>query len=186
MQSSKASPEQASANRSPASASPQDCWRPRQSSEFSLTHHYLTRLSQCDRTLACHPNCATAWYGRGDALANLQRYPKALESFERAIELDPTNPAAWTFKAVVLFHLERYDEALASCDQALCLAPDDREAWTFRGAVLNRLGRFQEAYHCYDRALNVRRPPFKERFRMAMKQLGRMFRMDGWIPNFHQ
>lgn len=117
------------------------------------------------------PDHASAWYGQGDALANLHRYPEALESFDRAIALNPLNPAAWTFRGVVLLHLERYPEALESCDRALKICPEDQEAWTFRGVALQRLGRYGQAYKSFQAATPDLDPPISWR-----QKLGQVFR----------
>jgi len=112
-----------------------------------------------DQTIQANPEDAAAWYGRGDALANLGRYREALSSFEHALKLHPGNHEAWTFRAVVLIHLRHYAEALASCEQALQIAPDDSEAWMFRGVALHHLERYQQAYSSYARAMPRRGHP---------------------------
>ena len=111
------------------------------------------------RAIQLQPDHAPAWYGQGDALANLHRYDEALESFDRAIALNPLDSPTWTFRGVVLLHLERYPEALASCDRALEICPDDQEAWTFRGVALQRLGRYSSAYKSFQAATPDLDPP---------------------------
>lgn len=144
-------------------------------SQYGLTllenQNYEEALASFNRAIQVQSDSYTAWYGRGDALANLKRYPEALLSFNRAIELVPDKPEAWTFRGVVLIHLEQYQEALDSCDRAIALNPDDREAWTFRGVALQRLGRYKEAYASYHKATTPQHSSWWQKLLQVVRQL---------------
>ncbi len=122
-----------------------------------------------DQIIQLEPDNYAAWYGRGDALANLKHYQDALNDFNRAILLNPYSNETWTFRGVVLLYLERFQEALESCERALKLQPTDREAWAFRGAALHHLNRYKEAYTSYDRATGRQR-------RSLLRQIVQFFR----------
>lgn len=113
---------------------------------------YNEAVACFNRSVYLQPNNYTAWYCRGDALANLGLYREALSSFERAIEQQPESHESWVFRAVMLIYLKHYSEALASCDRALELQPEHREAWTFRGVALQRMGHYKQAYASYAHA----------------------------------
>jgi tetratricopeptide (TPR) repeat protein len=121
--------------------------------------HYTMHKSftELDQTLKTNPADSTAWYEKGDELANAGRHAEALACFNRAVQLQPVYCAAWVFRGAELIHLGRYQEALESCDRALELEPKNTEAWIFKGAALQQLNRYDEAYACYDKALGVRR-----------------------------
>ncbi len=119
--------------------------------------HYQEAIDLYRLSIQVQPDNAYAWYGLGDALANLGRYEEALAAFDRAVALDPTYCEAWIFRGVALIHLERYQDALDSCDRAVAIQPHNQEGWTFRGAALQRLGRYKDAYSSYDKATNTRR-----------------------------
>lgn len=110
-------------------------------------------LADLEQILTVEPHNTTAWYERGDILANLGRYTEAFDSFDRVVQLEPDHHRAWVFRGVTLIYLERYEDALASCDRALEIASTHREAWMFRGVALHRLGRYREAYVSYDQAI---------------------------------
>jgi tetratricopeptide (TPR) repeat protein len=125
-------------------------------------------FTELDQTLKTNPADSTAWYAKGDELANVGRHFEALICFEKALELQPNYGAAWVFRGAELIHLSRYKEALISCDRAIELDPKNTEAWIFKGAALQRLHRFAEAYVCYDRALGVRRRPLFSRLKQKL------------------
>lgn len=132
---------------------------------------YKEAIELYDWSIQLQPDNDRAWYGRGDALANLGRYEEALSSFNQAVKLNSEHAEAWTFRGVVLIHLKRYREALESCDRALAIHPQDQEAWTFRGVALQRLGRYKDAYSSYDRATNMQRNSIGQQFTQLFSRL---------------
>jgi tetratricopeptide (TPR) repeat protein len=97
----------------------------------------------------------TAWYARGESLANLGLHNEALACFDKILATEPTHVNSWVFRGVELLHLERYTDALDSCDRAIALNSVNTEAWTFRGVALQRLKRYQDAYDSYQRAIDL-------------------------------
>jgi tetratricopeptide (TPR) repeat protein len=94
------------------------------------------------------------WYLQGSVLANLGRYPEALQFFTLALQADPHSSEVLVFQSVCWIHLQQYEAALACCDRTLALYPHDSQAWLFRGVALQRLGHYKEAYKSYENALN--------------------------------
>jgi tetratricopeptide (TPR) repeat protein len=129
----------------------------RQASADVDGQHYQEAIDLYRLSVQIQPDNAYAWYGLGDALANLGRYEEALVTFDRAVALNPTYCEAWIFRGVALIHLERYQDALDSCDRAVAIQPHNQEAWTFRGVALQRLGRYKDAYSSYNKATQTQR-----------------------------
>ncbi len=98
---------------------------------------------------------ATFWRYRGLMLANLKRYPEALESFDRAAPLHLDDYINWDLRGMALLGLGRREEALASFDKALEFQADYQYAWMHRGNVLSALGKYEEAIASYDRAIQI-------------------------------
>ena len=44
-----------------------------------------------------------AWYNKGLALDNLNKYDEAIKAFDKAIEINPKYSAAWDNKGVFLY-----------------------------------------------------------------------------------
>ena len=54
-----------------------------------------------DKFIAIHPECAEAWYSKGIALKNLDKYPEAMEAFNKASEIDPEFEDALKYKKIL-------------------------------------------------------------------------------------
>lgn len=136
--------------------------RVRSLNEYGLSllaqERYKEAITSFNRSTYLQSDNYTAWYARGEALAQLGHYTQALTSFDQAIVCNSNTSEAWVFRGVVLIHLQRYEDALASCDRALEIQPSDREAWIFRGAALQHLGEYKGAYASYDRATRSAAP----------------------------
>jgi tetratricopeptide (TPR) repeat protein len=99
---------------------------------------------------------AAAWYKKGVALGNSERYEEAIKCFDKAIEIDPSYADAWNLKGLVLVNLERYEEAIRYFDKAIEIDPMDADAWYNKGLALSNLGRYEEAVICCDRAIEMK------------------------------
>lgn len=113
---------------------------------------YLAALGQFEQALNHQPHDVESWYGRGEALAGLNRYEEALDSWDQAQELSGfVETRIWVQKATVLILMHQPEAALRCCNYALWLEPEHRQAWLFRGVALHCLGLFQEAERSYNR-----------------------------------
>ncbi len=104
---------------------------------------------------------ANAWRGRGNALANLEKYNESLQAFDKAIELNSEKaPYAWTGKGDALLASGRYVEAIIAYDRALKLYPEFADAGIAsaqkgRGDSLTKLGKREEALAAYGAAVGA-------------------------------
>lgn len=110
-------------------------------------HEYEEALDAYDEALRLNPSSKLAWYGRGNALADLDapRYEEALQAYDKALQLDPTFSWAWYCKGGAFAGLKRYEEALQAYDEALLLEPSHMHTWYWKGEALKALGRRREA-----------------------------------------
>lgn len=100
-------------------------------------------------------NLNIAYYDRGWALNNLQRYEEGLEAHNRSIELNSDYENAWFGKSFSLGSLNRTEEALEAIEQAISLNHSDVGAWSNKGMYLNDLKRFKEGLIASNRALEL-------------------------------
>ncbi len=112
-------------------------------------------MDSCDKALAVNPKNATAWGIRGVALARLERYDEAVNSFDKGLTIDPNDATAWKGRAGALLGLKRYYEAVNSFDKALSVDPNSAIAWNYRGVALLNLERYQESVDSCDKALAI-------------------------------
>jgi len=76
---------------------------------------------------------------RGIALAALEKYNDAIESFVKAIELDPANPDAWFRKGLALYSLSNYDDAIEAFNKTIETRTDYAPAFYHKGQSLFRI-----------------------------------------------
>jgi len=96
-----------------------------------------------------------AWYDKGNALYNLNRYEEAIECYEKALKTKPEYKEAWYEKGNALHSLNRYEEAIECFEKALEIYSEYEEAWAMKGLSLQDLHRYDEANQCYDEALKI-------------------------------
>ncbi len=96
-------------------------------------------ISLPERTIA-----AQAWYERGFALTNEERYADAVPAYRSALAADPSHLNAWYYLGDALFRLGRYEEALLAFGNATAADPDFVEAYFYEGKVYGKLGMHRE------------------------------------------
>lgn len=106
--------------------------------------YYEQALIAYEQALFQNSTDATAYRGKGNALAGLARYDEALAAYEQAIALAPL-PATFVSKGHVLTTLGRYDNAVVAYKQALALDVSYVPAYVGLAEALSQLGRTQEA-----------------------------------------
>ncbi len=115
-----------------------------------------TALELFDRALSWDDTDDRAWVGRGDALAQFQRWDEAIIAYDRALALKPDATNAEARKGDALYESQQVENAIACWDKALASNPDDAQTWTNKGIALGiRLGRWEEAIACWDKALAI-------------------------------
>lgn len=124
------------------------------------------------------PEFAYAWYCRGVALYELERYEQAIFSYEKAIELQHHNKAielqptllpvwVWNNHGSTLAKLGRYDESINSFDKAIGINENASSSWYNRGISLDKLRRYEEALISYEKAAEL-----QQNFSSAWHKIG--------------
>lgn len=123
-------------------------------------------ISQFDIAIENDPEFAYAWYGRGVALYELERYEQAIFSYEKAIELQHHNKAielqpsllpvwVWNNHGTALAKLGRYNESINSFNKAIGIDKNVSSSWYNRGISLDKLERYEEALISYEKATEL-------------------------------
>jgi tetratricopeptide (TPR) repeat protein len=78
-------------------------------------------------------------------LANLGRYPEALQCLDEALKLSPGHAHALSNKGMVLAQQQKYHEALDCFEAAIANDPYFAGAWYNKALTMQCLGRGREA-----------------------------------------
>ena len=143
---------------------------PGHSGALHLLGIVATQLGKCelaidllDRSIQINPECAEAFYNRGNALYLHQQHRAAVESYDKAILLKPEYAEAHHNRGSAMYALQQFDAALVSIDKALLLQPDYAEAFCNRGNLLYVLQQYQAALESCDRAILLK-PDYPEAY----------------------
>src|SRR3989442_11748839 len=60
-----------------------------------------------------------AWFNKGQALMQMEKYREAIEAFDKAIKYDADDEFSWFYESVSYLALERFKEALECADKAI-------------------------------------------------------------------
>lgn len=99
------------------------------------------------------PDCLTAGFCVGMALACAGRDDEAIEKFSRLLESRPDLWLGYCFRAWSYMKKESWESAIADLDKAGRLRPDDRWISLSRAECLSSTGKFEEAREQYDAIL---------------------------------
>ena len=108
------------------------------------------------RAAELNPDCAQAYYNKGNALGKMGKLSQSLSSYQKSIEIDPSYARAYYNAGGVLQQLGKPGEALQNYEKAIELKPDYAEAFNNRGNVLEDRGDLQKALQSYKNAIELR------------------------------
>ncbi len=121
-------------------------------------------------------NVYLAWYGKGLALGNLDKYQPAIEALQQAIntlpkreDLKKFHSSILQWQSVVYRFLgdfstsagrerearENYEQALTVINQAISLLPNNPNSYNEKWAVLIKLNRYDEGLAAINQAINL-------------------------------
>lgn len=129
-------------------------------SDFGIKGDHKSALDTFEIAIKADSLNSDAWFGKGTALAYLQRFEEAIDALDRAIEYAPQNGLAWHNKSLCLEKLDRNNEALVAVNTAIALKPDCCSAWYCRGLVLGKLDKFEDALQSFNH-VSTSRPDYK-------------------------
>jgi tetratricopeptide (TPR) repeat protein len=93
---------------------------------------------------------------QGMALAGLERWPQAYDSFAAALKFQPDYPPALRGKGIAAYNLGRYPEAIETLRRHLAAAADDQVSALYLGRSLLSSGQFSAAADVLDRLADLR------------------------------
>jgi tetratricopeptide (TPR) repeat protein len=137
------------------------------------------------RAIACDRFNPTYHSNQGLALASLQRFAEAIESYDRSLALRPGNAEVHYNRGNALLALGRPQAALEAFDRAVRARPDHVQALCNRGAALTELGRNDDALASYDRALAIA-PDFGEALSNRGNALRALKRFDDALASYER
>lgn len=106
--------------------------------------------------LNLNPNhLAHAYYRRGEAKYNLDRYEEAIFDFNEALKLDPENSEIRSSLDESEGILYFYNKGITQFDETIQLNPDDVNTYKIRGETLGFLGRMKEAKEDFQKILEI-------------------------------
>ena len=131
-------------------------------------HNELEALILIDKAIEMNPEFAYAWFSKGVALYQLNRYDEAVKALDRAIDLDKEEHSIWFVKGKILFEMGKIDEALSSFTTA-SQNTKDPEVWFWRGICQLQLGKMREAVESFNKSSELGKNDFE--IYMALGQL---------------
>lgn len=141
----------------------------------SALGQYSDAIVYYNRALCIEEGNVSAWYGKCQALIDLerceesercirelsQRYPESENIQELSgIALTQTQCVS-NYAGNEIRNSEQYDQALQYYDIAIALDPNSTSAWNNKGVALGEVGRLNESIECFTKALN-KNPSFIE------------------------
>lgn len=135
-------------------------------------------LAQAERDalalLQRYPKAFVLYNILGVAQENQRKYPEAAMTYRKALELEPCIAEIHVNLGAVLAQLGHADEAIACYRKAIALRPDVTVAYYNLGILLQQLGRLDEAAAAYRKAI-TQQPGFFE----AIGNLGTVMQKQG-------
>ena len=130
-----------------------------QQPEEALSNAKLV-LESYEKALTTNAGDIKLWLGKGEFLALLNRYEKALTAYDKALSLDPDSEIAWLGISKVFLGMEEYKNALEAVEKALEIEPQSFLAWHARGVILQEQQDLAEAIASHDRAIAINQDYF--------------------------
>ncbi|MEA5572591.1 tetratricopeptide repeat protein [Calothrix sp. UHCC 0171] len=113
--------------------------------------NYEQALTDFEQAIAIDKNNSFVWYGKGDALSQLQHDVEAINAYQQVLKIEPKSNA-WHNLVQLLEKLERYEEVIAIYDTKLKYQPENANIWNRRGLILQKLNRDNEAKISFQQA----------------------------------
>ncbi len=114
---------------------------------FEQALQYFTRAAEL--------HAEKALFGKGVALAGLDRFEEALTALDAYERVHPDIPEVWQQRGEVLMRLERFAEALTAFEHTYSLKPDLGSVLSEQAVALSKLGRHEESLPMFRRALEA-------------------------------
>ncbi|MFL5071669.1 MAG: caspase family protein [Xanthobacteraceae bacterium] len=112
-------------------------------------------IRELDRVIEQNPDDGDAYFKRGLAYAQTNRYGQAIKDFDQVIRLNPKDPEAFNNRCWARAMVGELQVALKDCNESLRLKPNFVDALDSRGLVNLKIGQPGKAIADYSAALRV-------------------------------
>ena len=112
-------------------------------------------IRELDRVIEQNPDDGDAYFKRGLAYAQTNRYGQAIKDFDQVIRLNPKDPEAFNNRCWARAMVGDLQVALKDCNESLRLKPNFVDALDSRGLVNLKIGQPGKAIADYSAALRV-------------------------------
>jgi len=110
-------------------------------------------IEHFDKALQMDPSLKYAWFSKGIAQYNLEKYEMAIKSFDEAIKLDPSYLEALIAKADILMKLKKNELAIEAYSAALALNSTNARLWYSRGMAYYNIQKYGESITDFKEAI---------------------------------
>ena len=115
--------------------------------QYHFPGQAATALTTINQAIALDPQGAYHHELKGMILAEINKYPQAMEVIKEALSLNPYSSHGQAVKAYIYIKLEKWREAEAAAREALALDADNMFAGNILATALNRQNRLDESAH---------------------------------------
>ncbi|MBN9584482.1 MAG: hypothetical protein BGN84_13785 [Afipia sp. 62-7] len=111
--------------------------------------------ADADDAIRLDPQNPDTFATRGDALAGLKQYGKAIDDYDAAIRIDPNNARLFSLRAAAFALARESRLAVRDYTEAIRLNPKDVQAFTARAAIFKKVRRYDLAIDDQSEAIRL-------------------------------
>ena len=144
----------------------------RESEIFYHGHEYQQAIKTIDFILENIDNENTdALVVKGNSLARLGQFEKAIETYGKAIEINPDFAEGWFRMGLALSSNDQHDMAIQHFDQAIKIDPSYADVYIGKAFTLMILERYDDAVKSAEKAVQIYpdRPVYREIYKTVLK-----------------
>lgn len=141
---------------------------------FFLKKDYNKAIEICNESISLYSENTDAYINKALALANIQEYDQAIDSYKEAIKINPYLANAYNGIGWILVDYKKdYLKAIHYLDKAIKLSDGLLDmAWINKGNALCSLNKYDEGYYCFDMAYNINP---QENIHAILNKIGNLF-----------
>jgi tetratricopeptide (TPR) repeat protein len=119
---------------------------------------FKNAVKNCNQALKLNPNCAEAYFSRGEAYSQLKDFNNALQDFNKALQIKPDFDHALIHRSFVYKYLGEYDQALADLRKVKDLISGQEGKLTYAfnaGTIFALQGKYEKALRLFSQSLKL-------------------------------
>lgn len=119
-------------------------------------HYKQIAVEKFTEAVNLKPDYTHAFYNRGTALKDMNRYEEALKDFNKALSLDQEFMEAYHNRGIARENSGDLQGAIADYNKAISLKPEQANLYANRGVAKGKLGRFDEAIEDFNISIKLK------------------------------